>query len=125
VRTDPGLREFMDILGPEIRELRTPPSRLRQDCDLRIARQSDRPDQRGPRRNAAHAQPVDHAHLEVTDVDRAHADAVARGFPIVVPLTNEPWNVRQFTPFRERRRPAARFGFVKLLAQKRFCLIRA
>lgn len=34
--------------------------------------------------------------IEVADVDRLHADAVARGYSIVHPLTDEPWGVRRF-----------------------------
>ncbi len=34
--------------------------------------------------------------VEVDDVDAIHAKAVARGVPIVYPLTDEPWCVRRF-----------------------------
>jgi predicted enzyme related to lactoylglutathione lyase len=34
--------------------------------------------------------------IEVADVDAAHAQGVARGVPIVYPLTTEPWGVRRF-----------------------------
>lgn len=34
--------------------------------------------------------------MEVGDVDRVYLDAVARGYPIVYPLTDEPWGVRRF-----------------------------
>jgi uncharacterized glyoxalase superfamily protein PhnB len=34
--------------------------------------------------------------VEVEDVDCAHADAVARGYRITYPLTDEPWGVRRF-----------------------------
>ncbi len=34
--------------------------------------------------------------IEVADVNRAHQEAVARGYPIVYPLTDEPWGVRRF-----------------------------
>ena len=34
--------------------------------------------------------------IEVDDVDRVHRDAVARGYDIVYPLTDEPWGVRRF-----------------------------
>ncbi len=34
--------------------------------------------------------------VEVDDIDRAHDDAIARGYRIVYPLTNEPWGVRRF-----------------------------
>ncbi|HEY8175462.1 MAG TPA: VOC family protein [Gemmatimonadaceae bacterium] len=34
--------------------------------------------------------------IEVADVDRMHVDAVARGYQIVYPLTDEPWGVRRF-----------------------------
>jgi catechol 2,3-dioxygenase-like lactoylglutathione lyase family enzyme len=34
--------------------------------------------------------------VEVDDVDRVHADAVAQGRSIVYPLTDEPWGVRRF-----------------------------
>jgi predicted enzyme related to lactoylglutathione lyase len=34
--------------------------------------------------------------VEVEDVDRMHQEAVTRGYPIVYPLTNEPWGVRRF-----------------------------
>lgn len=34
--------------------------------------------------------------IEVSDVDAAHADAVARGLDIVYPLTDEPWGIRRF-----------------------------
>jgi len=37
-----------------------------------------------------------HMSVEVADVDDVHARAVARGFTIVYPLTNEPWGVRRF-----------------------------
>ena len=36
------------------------------------------------------------ASIEVTDVDAAHAAALAAGAEIVHPLTNEPWGVRRF-----------------------------
>lgn len=34
--------------------------------------------------------------VEVADVDASHRDAVAHGYPIVYPLTDEPWGVRRF-----------------------------
>ena len=34
--------------------------------------------------------------IEVEDVDAVHAAAVARGYEVVHPLTNEPWGVRRF-----------------------------
>jgi predicted enzyme related to lactoylglutathione lyase len=34
--------------------------------------------------------------MEFENVDRLHEDAVKRGYPIVYPLTNEPWGVRRF-----------------------------
>lgn len=34
--------------------------------------------------------------IEVADVDAAHAQAMARGIPIIYPLTTEPWGVRRF-----------------------------
>jgi catechol 2,3-dioxygenase-like lactoylglutathione lyase family enzyme len=34
--------------------------------------------------------------VEVGDVDEVHAKAVAAGFEIVHPLTDEPWGVRRF-----------------------------
>jgi predicted enzyme related to lactoylglutathione lyase len=34
--------------------------------------------------------------VEVDDVDRVHRDAVARGYRIVYPLTDESWGVRRF-----------------------------
>jgi predicted enzyme related to lactoylglutathione lyase len=34
--------------------------------------------------------------VEVADVDHAHQEAVRRGYPILYPLTNEPWGVRRF-----------------------------
>ncbi|MBC8366458.1 VOC family protein [bacterium] len=34
--------------------------------------------------------------LEVSDVDHVHSEAVARGYGIVYPLTDEPWGVRRF-----------------------------
>ena len=34
--------------------------------------------------------------IEVDDVDAVHAAAVARGYAIVRPLTDEPWGVRRF-----------------------------
>lgn len=34
--------------------------------------------------------------IEVADVEVVHAAAVARGIPIVYPLTTEPWGVRRF-----------------------------
>lgn len=34
--------------------------------------------------------------VEVADVDLAHQEAVARGYPILYPLTDEPWGVRRF-----------------------------
>ncbi len=36
------------------------------------------------------------ATVEVDDVDAAHARAIAAGFEIVRPLTDEPWGVRRF-----------------------------
>ena len=37
-----------------------------------------------------------HLTVEVDDVDAAHAAAVAAGYEIVHPLTDEPWGVRRF-----------------------------
>jgi catechol 2,3-dioxygenase-like lactoylglutathione lyase family enzyme len=34
--------------------------------------------------------------VEVADVDRVHAGAVAAGHEVVYPLTDEPWGVRRF-----------------------------
>lgn len=34
--------------------------------------------------------------IEVADVDAVHAQAKARGVPIIHPLTTEPWGVRRF-----------------------------
>jgi catechol 2,3-dioxygenase-like lactoylglutathione lyase family enzyme len=34
--------------------------------------------------------------IEVDDVDRVHRDAVARGYQVLYPLTDEPWGVRRF-----------------------------
>jgi predicted enzyme related to lactoylglutathione lyase len=34
--------------------------------------------------------------IEVADVDELHRQAVARGYPILYPLTDEPWGVRRF-----------------------------
>jgi predicted enzyme related to lactoylglutathione lyase len=34
--------------------------------------------------------------IEVSDVDASYREAVARGYPIVYPLTDEPWGVRRF-----------------------------
>lgn len=34
--------------------------------------------------------------VEVDDVDAMHAAVVARGAPVVYPLTDEPWGVRRF-----------------------------
>jgi predicted enzyme related to lactoylglutathione lyase len=34
--------------------------------------------------------------IEVADVDRVHSEAVARGYRIAYPLTDEPWGVRRF-----------------------------
>jgi predicted enzyme related to lactoylglutathione lyase len=34
--------------------------------------------------------------VEVADVDASHREAVARGYPILYPLTDEPWGVRRF-----------------------------
>ena len=34
--------------------------------------------------------------IEIEDVDAVHADAVARGYDVVHPLTEEPWGVRRF-----------------------------
>ena len=34
--------------------------------------------------------------IEVLDVDALHREAVARGYPILYPLTDEPWGVRRF-----------------------------
>jgi predicted enzyme related to lactoylglutathione lyase len=36
------------------------------------------------------------ASVEVDDVDATHAKAVAGGFEVVYPLTDEPWGVRRF-----------------------------
>jgi predicted enzyme related to lactoylglutathione lyase len=45
---------------------------------------------------AAVASQVSSLSVEVDDVDAVHAEAVARGVPIVYPLTDEPWGVRRF-----------------------------
>jgi predicted enzyme related to lactoylglutathione lyase len=34
--------------------------------------------------------------IEVADVERLHREAVTRGYPILYPLTDEPWGVRRF-----------------------------
>ncbi len=34
--------------------------------------------------------------VEVDDVDRVHQEAVAAGYRVVYPLTDEPWGVRRF-----------------------------
>jgi catechol 2,3-dioxygenase-like lactoylglutathione lyase family enzyme len=34
--------------------------------------------------------------VEVADVDAIYARALARGLPVVYPLTDEPWGVRRF-----------------------------
>ncbi len=34
--------------------------------------------------------------VEVDDAGQSHREAVARGYPIVYPLTDEPWGVRRF-----------------------------
>ena len=34
--------------------------------------------------------------IEVDDVDAAHREALARGYEVVYPLTDEPWGVRRF-----------------------------
>jgi len=34
--------------------------------------------------------------IEVEDVDRVHAEAVAQGVRVVYPLTDEPWGARRF-----------------------------
>ena len=34
--------------------------------------------------------------IEVDDVDAVHAAALARGYDVVHPLTDEPWEVRRF-----------------------------
>lgn len=34
--------------------------------------------------------------IEVEDVDGVHALAIARGYPVVYPLTTESWGVRRF-----------------------------
>ena len=34
--------------------------------------------------------------VEVEDVDQSHADAVAAGYRVIYPLTDEPWGVRRF-----------------------------
>lgn len=44
--------------------------------------------------DAGPAQPT--ISVEVEDVDGVHADAVARGYRVVYPLTDEPWGVRRF-----------------------------
>jgi catechol 2,3-dioxygenase-like lactoylglutathione lyase family enzyme len=40
--------------------------------------------------------PVPDLSIEVDDVDALHRKAVAGGFEIVYPLTDEPWGVRRF-----------------------------
>jgi catechol 2,3-dioxygenase-like lactoylglutathione lyase family enzyme len=49
---------------------------------------------KGPSPDAA--QPSFSITVEVEDVDRVHRDAVARGYRIVYPLTDEAWGVRRF-----------------------------
>lgn len=57
----------------------------------------DRPDvQLSVLSHDATAPTVAAASIEVTDVDAAHAAAVAAGVEIVHPLTDEPWGVRRF-----------------------------
>lgn len=57
----------------------------------------DRPDvQIGLMSQDATAPTAPAASIEVTDVDAAHAAAVAAGAEIVHPLTDEPWGVRRF-----------------------------
>ena len=40
--------------------------------------------------------PVPDLSIEVEDVDATHARALAAGFEIVYPMTDEPWGVRRF-----------------------------
>lgn len=40
--------------------------------------------------------PYPNVSVEVNDVDKTYADALARGIEIVYPLTDEPWGVRRF-----------------------------
>ena len=47
-------------------------------------------------RGPASAAPNPDLSIEVADVDAVHAKAMALGFPIVYPLTDEPWGVRRF-----------------------------
>lgn len=47
-------------------------------------------------REPASAAPNPNISIEVADVDRVHAQAIAQGLPIVYPLTDEPWGVRRF-----------------------------
>ena len=37
-----------------------------------------------------------HLSIEVTDVEATYRQAVMQGYPIVYPLTDEPWGVRRF-----------------------------
>jgi len=47
-------------------------------------------------RKTEEATPQPNISIEVDDVDAVHAKAVALGFPIVYPMTDEPWGVRRF-----------------------------
>lgn len=50
----------------------------------------------GQRPESAPPHPPMSLTIEVADVDAVHAAAVARGIPIIYPLTDEPWGVRRF-----------------------------
>jgi catechol 2,3-dioxygenase-like lactoylglutathione lyase family enzyme len=47
-------------------------------------------------RGPASAAPNPDLSIEVADVDAVHAKAIALGFQLVYPLTDEPWGVRRF-----------------------------
>jgi catechol 2,3-dioxygenase-like lactoylglutathione lyase family enzyme len=47
-------------------------------------------------RGPASAAPNPDLSIEVADVDAVYAKAIALGFQIVYPLTDEPWGVRRF-----------------------------
>jgi catechol 2,3-dioxygenase-like lactoylglutathione lyase family enzyme len=58
------------------------------------------PENRTAQLNLVHADdagaPQPDLTVEVSDVDATHARALARGLPVVYPLTDEPWGVRRF-----------------------------
>jgi catechol 2,3-dioxygenase-like lactoylglutathione lyase family enzyme len=79
---------YVDVLGLEVV--------MDQGWIVTYAARDDPGSQLSVLRADATAPVVPDVSIEVDDVDAVHAEALARGYAIVHPLTDEPWGVRRF-----------------------------